>query len=465
MKRAQIVVAVALVLSAFGSASSSRARPSPSNGLVAYTVLFRVPGERSPADYIYGLCIRDLRGASRRLTAARLRTDESAEWSADGRMLAFDRTDARGNSAIMVMDATGGLRSISGESTSDSQPSWSPDGSKLVVVQKPGDLYVMNADGTGRTLLVPRNNAAAYAPQWSPDGRHITFVRGIRGGSTPSEVMLVDAHGIGERKIADGTNPTWAPDGTRIAFEGPGNFEPVFVYSIDIDGRNRRRLAGGFAPVWSPDGSKILFSRERLRPDAATVNDFYLMRSNGSRVRPLLRSPLLKFDPAWQPRRTQAQTFPLGAGPPCVVAGTEHADGLTGSKYRDFAYGFGGRDVLRAGRGDDVVDGNEGADILYGGPGADRIGDAFEPDRIIGGPGDDAIFAGSGADVVFGGDGADSLFGGTGNDRLAGGDGDDVVVAVDGNRERVSCGKGEDVARIDRLDHAAADCERVERYP
>jgi hypothetical protein len=466
VRKVSLAVLVALSLSAAGSGSSAPARPAPSNGLIAYTVLFRVPGERSPADFIYGLCVRDLRGASRRLTALRLHSDESAAWSPDGRQLAFDRTDGRGNSAILVMDAKGGLRNVSGDSTSDNQPSWSPDGGKLVFVQKPGDLFVMNADGTGRRLLVPRTTMDAYAPRWSPDGEHIAFVRGVRGGSTPSEVMLVGADGTGERKIADGTSPTWAPDGMRLAFETPGNFSPDLIFSIGIDRRDQRRLTAGFAPVWSPDGSRIVFSREHLRrADAATASDFYLMASNGSRIKLLLRSFLWEFDAAWQPRPKHVQPFPVGGGPPCAVSGTEHADVLAGSKYSDFVYGFGGRDVVRSRRGNDVVDGNEGPDLLDGGPGADRIGGGFESDRITGGPGDDAIFAGSGNDVALGGEGSDKLFGGTGRDRLFGGPGADTLVLVDGNRrEFVSCGPGEDIARLDRLDRAGGDCETVEWY-
>jgi hypothetical protein len=463
VRTASLVAAVALSLSITGSGSPSGARPAPSNGLIAYTVLFRVPGEKSPANYIYGLCVRSLRGESRRLTAVRLQADESAAWSPDGRELAFDRTDERGRSGIFVLNEQGELRNLSADSTLDSQPSWSPDGSRLVFVQKPGDLFVMNADGTGRRLLVSRTTVDGYSPRWSPDGQHIAFVRGVRGGSTPSQVVLVDADGRGERKIADGTNPTWAPDGTRIAFEGSSSFERAFVYAIDIDGSNRRRLVAGYGPVWSPDGSKIVFSREHLRPDAATAADFYVMSSEGSRVKPLLRSSMLNFDAAWQPRTTFVPRFPVGRGPPCAVSGTEHADVLTGSKYDDFAYGFGGRDVIRSGRGDDVVNGNEGPDTLDGGPGADGIAGDFGGDRITGGPGDDSIFAGGGNDLIRGGGGSDRIFGGTGRDRFFGGGGDDTIVTIDGNRERVSCGPGEDAARLDSLDRAAADCEHVER--
>jgi dipeptidyl aminopeptidase/acylaminoacyl peptidase len=459
-----LLAAVAVSLSAASSGSLSASGPAATNGLIAYTVLFRVPGEKSSADYIYGLCIRDLRGSSRRLTAVRLRADESAAWSPDGRRLAFDRTDERrGTSAIMVMDAKGSIRSLSGDFTADSQPTWSPDGSKIAFVQKPGDLYVMNADGTNRRLLVPHPTQNVYGPRWSPDGEHIAFTRGISVGLTRSEVRIVDADGTGERELAKGAAPSWAPDGRRLAFDGPSD-DAAFVFSIGIDGRNRRRLSTGYAPVWSPDGARILFSRERLRANGETATDFYVMAPNGSGVRPVLRSPLWEFDPAWQPKPYRSGVFAIRGGPPCAVAGSERPDTLRGSRYRDFVYGFGGGDVIRGGPGDDVVSGEDGPDVLRGGPGADRIGGGHEEDRIDGGRGNDAVFAGSWNDVVSGGEGSDRLFGGLGRDRIFGGSGDDTIGAVDGGTDRISCGSGNDVARLDRLDHAATDCEEVERY-
>jgi hypothetical protein len=458
VKRALLVAAIVPLLATAGSTAAGEASGTR---LIAYTVLLRVPGERSRAAYIYGLCVRDLRGRSRRLTADRLRADESAAWRPDGNELAFERMDERrGTSAIMVMDAQRRLRNLSGDSASDSQPTWAPDGRRIAFVQAPGDLYVMNADGTDRRLLVPRTTVEASAPRWSPDGRHIAFVRGVRNGSTPAEIVIVNSDGTGERKIAEGTNPAWAPDAAALAYD-TSNDLPSSVFVIAIDGGPARRLTSGATPVWSPDGRQILFSRERLRANGETADDFYVMAADGTRVRQVVDSPLYEFGPAWQ-SGAGSRVFPLGDGPPCAVAGSERGEPLSGSEYRDYIYGFGGRDALRARGGDDVVSGNEGADVLQGGDGNDRIGGGFDNDRILGGHGDDAVFAGGGRDDLRGGPGSDRLFGGAGRDSIAGGPGDDLLGAVDGSRDRVSCGPGMDTAKLDRFDRAAADCEEIE---
>jgi len=64
--------------------------------------------------------------------------------------------------------------------------------------------------------------------------------------------------------IGDGDEPTWSPDGRRIAFARSGD-----IYVMDADGGNVRQVAvteplddldydrGRYAPAWSPDGGRL----------------------------------------------------------------------------------------------------------------------------------------------------------------------------------------------------------------
>jgi hypothetical protein len=101
-----------------------------------------------------------------------------------------------------------------------------------------------------------------------------------------------------------------------------------------------------------------------------------------------------------------------------------------------------------------VVDGTKGRDTLAGGPGAQRIRGHSGDDRIKGGSGDDCVNGDGGADHVNGGAGADRIVGGAGRDSLN---------SADGERDTVLCGKGEDSARVDRID-TVRGCERT-RHP
>lgn len=76
----------------------------------------------------------------------------------------------------------------------ESEPAWSPDGSKLAFVRgyDPTDvltvnlsscadpkIYVMNADGSDAQELLPGWNGTD--PAWSPNGRQIALVPALRG--------------------------------------------------------------------------------------------------------------------------------------------------------------------------------------------------------------------------------------------------------------------------------------------
>ena len=128
-----------------------------------------------------------------------------------------------------------------------------------------------------------------------------------------------------------------------------------------------------------------------------------------------------------------------------------------------------------------AIEGTGDGDRLRGTPGPDQINGNGGDDRIFGLAGDDMLNGGDGADRLRGGSGNDTLDGGTGNDRLRGGsgndtldggDGDDRLRARDGVADRITCGPGNDRAKVDLgldviVDASDADpdgsCERVDR--
>ncbi|MGE5407989.1 MAG: hypothetical protein ACM3NV_05200 [Syntrophothermus sp.] len=83
-------------------------------------------------------------------------------------------------------------------------------------------------------------------------------------------------------------------------------------------------------------------------------------------------------------------------------------------------------------------------------------------DLIVGTVGGDRIRGAGGADRLYGGARSDCLDGGPGSDRLFGNGGKDRIVARDGTRDLVACGRGADVAIVDRLD-VVRGCEKVRR--
>ena len=134
-----------------------------------------------------------------------------------------------------------------------------------------------------------------------------------------------------------------------------------------------------------------------------------------------------------------------GIGDPCdLIADGPCANPHRGTELADTIAGTIGGDRIDALGGKDTVRGLSGSDCLAGGA---------ESDKLLGGEGDDRL---------VGGTDSDRLVGGSGKNTYSGGDGSDRINAVNGNRERVDCGPGRDVAIVDRADRVK-HCERVRR--
>ena len=84
---------------------------------------------------------------------------------------------------------------------------------------------------------------------------------------------------------------SWAPDGSRIAFDSDRSGTGVDVFTMKPDGSDVLKLTdGGFngEPSYSPDGSRIVFESDRGGfPEEEGI---YKMRTDGSGVRLIVRA-------------------------------------------------------------------------------------------------------------------------------------------------------------------------------
>ncbi len=91
--------------------------------------------------------------------------------------------------------------------------------------------------------------------------------------------------------------------GTKIAYvSGAGNTQEVYV--IDIDGRNNRRLTflNGRSknPTWSPDGSKIAFAQYST-DETDMYSSLYVVNANGGTPEEILKVKGLLITPRFSP--------------------------------------------------------------------------------------------------------------------------------------------------------------------
>ena len=199
--------------------------------------------------------------------------------SPDGQRIAFTRFDlASGSAQIWIMKIDGSHQtdvSNDGAHASESGPSWTEDGSKILFVRQPpgsfpgdqgppsggpasagGSLWIRRANGKGTPRQLTRGLHDAN-PAMSPDGDLIAFSRPV-AGARHLIVMKADGNGT-PNDLGPGSKPDWSPDGRRLVY-GQGGGGPVMVLKVS-DPSNPQTLTGpgNEAPVWSPDGTKIAY--------------------------------------------------------------------------------------------------------------------------------------------------------------------------------------------------------------
>jgi CSLREA domain-containing protein len=144
------------------------------------------------------------------------------------------------------------------------------------------------------------------------------------------------------------------------------------------------------------------------------------------------------------------------------LLGLSGDDCLFGQTGNDKVLGGPGNDNANGDRDDDTVKGDDGADSVRGQSGNDRVfGGAGDDPKVTGGAGEDFVKGGAGDDFVKGDGGNDTLVPGGGEDFVHAGGGADTIIAADGDKDKIICGTGKDVANVDPIDDVDKDCNTV----
>lgn len=141
-----------------------------------------------------------------------------------------------------------------------------------------------------------------------------------------TEIYLIDMDGKNPRRLTNNRfsdlYPNISPDGRRIVFESgrlrvsgdPDNLSDLFI--MNSDGSNQRHLVRGSSATWSPDGKHIAYHASasgrgtinRTNPGAATSDsDIFILNiddflSGKGKPRNLTNDPaMIDEDPDWSP--------------------------------------------------------------------------------------------------------------------------------------------------------------------
>ena len=202
-------------------------------------------------------------GAPTQLTAD---VDEEVQptWAPDGRRIAFSRKNGRTNTwEIWIVDTQNpGLRSYVCEGF---LPRWSPDEKKDVLLfqrarQRGSRLYgvwtieLVQGEGLSPTEIVSARNAAVLQPSWSPDGTKIVFTTVVNptGDSEwpdQSDIWIINADGTSRIGLTNGRfrnmQPTWGADGRVYFVSNRNGIENI--WSIAADGGQKAAGSVEFA--------------------------------------------------------------------------------------------------------------------------------------------------------------------------------------------------------------------------
>jgi hypothetical protein len=152
-------------------------------------------------------------------------------------------------------------------------PTWRPDGHALAFVASrrgaPG-IYVVSDDGTGLRPLIARGRTGSGDPAFSPDGRFIAYSRAFRG----SEIWIARADGSHPRLLIrngrENIQPTWSPDGKRIAFVHRTASGDSSIRTISVASGREEPLTSG--PDWDVEPLVVSHRRlDRVRAQAAEL--------------------------------------------------------------------------------------------------------------------------------------------------------------------------------------------------
>jgi serine/threonine protein kinase len=179
------------------------------------------------------------------------------------------RTHLLADEAIPVTNMPGGA----------CQPSWSPDGLRLVFISPcmlkkdaypDASLFIIDLND-GRLTPLPATPGGDFEPAWSPDGKSIAFTS-LRDGYLQIYSYNLETENFTRLVRSDkddpARQPSWSREGEQILYI----FKRVVTYEIwmmDKFGDKEQQLfASGDTidnsyPVWSPDGESILFNQRK----------------------------------------------------------------------------------------------------------------------------------------------------------------------------------------------------------
>ena len=185
-------------------------------------------------------------------------------------------------------------------------PGLSPDGRAIVYASPASgnfDIYSQRVGGENPVNLTQDSPLDDTQPSFAPDGERIAFRSERDGGG----IFVIGATGESARRVTNfGFHPAWSPGGGELAVSTQSVTDPTQRFTasetwvVTIANGERRRLtdADAVQATWSPSGKRIAYWGSS---GPAAAGDIWTIPAEGGTPVAVTTEPSVDWNPAWSP--------------------------------------------------------------------------------------------------------------------------------------------------------------------
>lgn len=171
------------------------------------------------------------KGITRNLTSTSGVNERGADWSPDGKYIAYI-SDKTGEFEIYMEKQDGSeapIQLTKGGNTYIFSLEWSPDSKKILYHNKKRELSYIDVDTKKVTVVETSDRSSGFSYSWSPDSKWITYTR------PQADMTIIRLYNLESKKSHEVTeswyessSPSFSRDGKYLFFTSARDFNPVY---------------------------------------------------------------------------------------------------------------------------------------------------------------------------------------------------------------------------------------------